>query len=225
MRGLAVQPGRLQDDGDRHFVLRLGVGSGDDLGGQVDGPRGPDADRIDLRAELLGRLGRVGTGGLVEVAEHDQSGQAAGRIAVGQIGEGPAEVGHLAVGRKLLGDVLAVDRPEAAAQFERADALRRVEEEGLQAELLAELFQQVLVLLLHQCPQVFDAAAPLAGGRRRRFPGARCRGAERRLGCVSSMPTALSVAARTSGGRSSAMFMLSVPSKSSHRAGRLLHGS
>ena len=36
-------------------------------------------------------------------------------------------------------------RPE----FQRADALRRFEEECLQAELLAQQFQQVLVLLLH----------------------------------------------------------------------------
>ena len=77
VRGLALESGRLQDDGDRHFLLRLRIGSGDDLGGQVDGPRGPHADRIDLRAELLGRSCRVGTGGLVEVAEDDQAGQAA----------------------------------------------------------------------------------------------------------------------------------------------------
>ena len=42
--GLAVQADRLQDDVDRHFVLRLGIGHGDDLGGQIDGLRGPDAD-------------------------------------------------------------------------------------------------------------------------------------------------------------------------------------
>ena len=65
--------------------------------------------------------------------------------------------------------------------------------------------------------------------RLRRAAGTGCHGGHRALlartlasAATSSMPTALSVAARTSGGRSSAMFMLSVPSNSSHRAGRLL---
>ena len=119
---------------------------------------------------------------------------------------------------KLLGEVLAVDRPQAVPQFQRADALRRLEEECLQAELLAQQLQQVLVLLLHQGPQVFDAAGPLAGGAPG-SPGLLAAGLD--AGFASSMPTALSVAARTSGGRSSAMFMLSVPSNKQPQGGTL----
>ena len=152
VRGLAVEPAGLQDDGDRNFFLGLCVGRRDDLGRQFHGLRGPDADRVDLGAELLGRLGRVGPRGLVEIAEHDQAGQTARRIAVGQIGERPADIGHLAVGRQLFGDVLAVDWSLTAGQFQRADAPRRFEQERLQAELLAQQFQQILVLLPHQAP-------------------------------------------------------------------------
>ena len=56
---------------------------------------------------------------------------------MGQVREGPAQVGDLAVGRELLGDAIAVDRRGALSQVERADALRQLEQERLQAEPLA----------------------------------------------------------------------------------------
>ncbi len=117
---------------------------------------------------------------------------------MGQIVDGPADVGHLAVGRELLGNVLAVDdhgymlpalaatRSTGRPEFERANARCRLEEVCLQTELLAQLLQQVVVFLLHQRPQVFDAAAALLGGRCSRFTRALAAGTEVALGLIDA---------------------------------------
>ncbi len=135
-----------------------------DLDDHVHGGDGADSHGVDRGADLAGGFHGGLAGILGEVAEDEHSARARGRVPLGQVGQRGPDGRHLAVARELRGKVLAVEpRLASRGKLQGAGALRAVEQERLNAEVLAELLQEPAVVPFQQGLHALDAAA-LHGG-------------------------------------------------------------
>ncbi len=137
---------------------------GRQIDGDVGGGQRPDAHRENTYAQTPGRFHGRRSGVLIEVADHHHAGQVAGRVAAGQVVQGGAQGRGLALGRHPAGDVLRIDAAlTLCGSLDRLDAVRPLDQERPQAELLRQPREQVVILLGQQGLDVLGAGGPIVG--------------------------------------------------------------